>query len=135
VAPSYWSTSASGPHPGTSHLTGGPHHSATWQSSNGPPHPTLCYMAASQATTSSDTCYVAAYHEATSLFEIQQLDTWQHQSEPPQQLSATWHFLIGPPHRCGPHHTTWQAQTGAMSPHNVHTGYMWPYLVGTGQHR
>jgi hypothetical protein len=65
-----------------------------------------CHLAASQATTSTDACYVAVYHEATSLFEIQQLDTWQHQSEPPQQLSATWHFLIGPPHYCGPHHTT-----------------------------
>jgi hypothetical protein len=52
VAPSYWSTSASGPHPGTSHLTGGPHLSATWQSFNGPPHPTLCHMAASQAAIS-----------------------------------------------------------------------------------
>jgi hypothetical protein len=50
-------------------------------------------------------CHMAAYHEATSLFEIQQLDTWQHQSEPPQQLSATWHFLIGSPHHCGLHHT------------------------------
>jgi hypothetical protein len=25
-----------GPHPDTSHLTGGPHHSATWQTASGP---------------------------------------------------------------------------------------------------
>jgi hypothetical protein len=36
VAPSHWSMSASGPHPSTSHLTGGPHHSATWQTASGP---------------------------------------------------------------------------------------------------
>jgi hypothetical protein len=84
MSTSHWSTPVSGPHPGMSHLTGGPHLSATWQSFNGPPHPTLWHMAASQTTTSPGICHMAAYHEATSLFEIQQLDTWQHQSEPPQ---------------------------------------------------
>jgi hypothetical protein len=93
---------------------------ATWHNHRRPPHPTLCHMAqlhqatstqlchmaASQATTSPGLCHMAAYHEATSLFEIQQLDTWHHQSEPLQQLSATLHFPIGPPHHCGPHHTT-----------------------------
>jgi hypothetical protein len=42
-----------------------------------------CHLAVPQVTTSTDACYVPACHEATSLFEIQQLDTWQHQSEPP----------------------------------------------------
>jgi hypothetical protein len=78
-----------------------------------------CHLAAPQATTSTDACYVAAYHEATSLFEIQQLDKWQHAMRPPQQPSATWRFLIGPPHHCGPHHTTRWLTSG---PHLVPRG-------------
>jgi hypothetical protein len=88
VAPSYWSTSASGPHPSTSHLTGGPHLSATWQSFNGPPHPTLCHMAASQATTSLGICHVAAHYIATSPFGLQLLDTWQQAIGPRQHMWA-----------------------------------------------
>jgi hypothetical protein len=42
-----------GPHPGTSHLTGGPHHIATWQSSSGPSYPSLCHMTALYSATSA----------------------------------------------------------------------------------
>jgi hypothetical protein len=47
---------------------------------------------------------------------------WQHQSEPPQQLSAIWHFPIGPPQPCGPHRTTRWLTSG-------------PHLVPRGRHR
>jgi hypothetical protein len=52
-------------------------------------------MATPQAATSSDACHVAAYHEATSPFEIQQLDRWQQAIGPRQHmwapLCAMWH--------------------------------------------
>jgi hypothetical protein len=100
--------STGGPQPGAGHLTSGPHtcHVAlTHWFISAATSPSTCHMAAPQATMSSDACYVAAYHEATSLFEIQQLDMLQHAMKPPQQLSAMWRFLIGLPHHYGPHHT------------------------------
>jgi hypothetical protein len=47
-------------------LTGGPHLSATWQSTSGPPHLSICHMAQSQQATSTCLCHMAQPEEATS---------------------------------------------------------------------
>jgi hypothetical protein len=81
--------STDGPHPGAGYLASGPHtcHMAlTYWSTSAATSPDACHMTTPQVTTSSDACYVAAYHEATSLFEVQQLDTWQHTMKPPHYL-------------------------------------------------
>jgi hypothetical protein len=103
VAPSHWSTSASGPHPGASHLTGGPYHSATWQSTSGPPHPSLCQMAQPQKATSFSQCHMAQSQQHTSASSWTPADTWQHSMKPPQPQLATCQPPIGPHHPCGPH--------------------------------
>jgi hypothetical protein len=84
VSPSHWSTSASGPHPGASHLTGGPYHSATWQSTSGPPHPSLCQMAQPQKATSFSQCHMTQSQQHTSAASWTPADTWQHSMKPPQ---------------------------------------------------
>jgi hypothetical protein len=73
VAPSYWSTSASGLHHGTSNLTSGPHHSATWQPTNGPPHPAH-----------------ATWHNHNNPPHLAYA-TWQAMTGSPHPSYATWH--------------------------------------------
>jgi hypothetical protein len=70
--------STCGPHLGAGHLTSGfptCHVAFTYWSTSAATLPGTCHVTIPQVTTSSDASYVAAYHEATSLFEIQQLDT------------------------------------------------------------
>jgi hypothetical protein len=47
-------------------LTGGPHLSATWQSTSGPPYASSCHMAQPQEATSTCLCHMAQLHQATS---------------------------------------------------------------------
>jgi hypothetical protein len=55
-----------GPHPGTSHLTSGPHHSATWQSASGLHQPAP-----------------ATWHSHRKPLQ-HACATWYHTTEPPQ---------------------------------------------------
>jgi hypothetical protein len=109
VSQPYWSISAQvGPTMAESNWKWAPQH-ATWHSLCGPyqqplhqteTHDTILLvqtytcqqgtgdMATPQATTSSDACLVATYHEATSPFEVQQLDTWQQVIGPRQHMWA-----------------------------------------------
>jgi hypothetical protein len=119
VSQSYWSMSAGwDPHP---------YRPDKWA-------PPVCHVAGCQSAMSHYQSHVAYLHWSTSIASIkntdtwqamtkppqhhmthgnilyshliQQLDKWQHAIRPPQQPSAMWPFPIGPPHHCGPHHTT-----------------------------